>query len=261
MLRPVRRPAGLFFAAAALLALPASGIAEEDWCRESRDHDAFCEVRELEISPRATVRVDARPNGGISVAGSSEAGIRLQVKVTARGDDAEALARQVEIVTDDTIRAVGPKGGRNRHWSASYRLSVPREKDLDLRSTNGGISIRSVKGRLEFQTQNGGVSLEDVGGEVRGRTTNGGLKVSLSGDRWDGSGLDVRTTNGGVVLAVPRDYNAELETGTVNGGIKLDFPVEVSGRLKNKLETTLGEGGAPLRVRTTNGGVRLKHSS
>lgn len=63
------------------------------------------------------------------------------------------------------------------------------------------------------------------------------------------------------MLAVPRDYNAELETGTVNGGIKLDFPVELSGRLKNELETTLGEGGAPLRVRTTNGEVRLKHSN
>jgi len=260
MLRSDRRRAIPFFAAA-LLALPVAGFAEEDWCGESRDHDTHCEVRELEVSPRTTLRVDARPNGGISVAGWSDEGIRLRVKVTARGADAEELARQVEIVTDDTIHAVGPKGDRNRHWSVSYRLSVPREKDLDLRSTNGGISIRSVKGHLEFETRNGGVNLEDVGGEVRGRTTNGGLKVSLSGDRWDGSGLDVRTTNGGVVLAVPRGYNAELETGTVNGGIKLDFPVEVSGRLKNKLQTTLGEGGAPLRIRTTNGGVRLKYSS
>lgn len=246
--------------ATALLAVPVAGLAEDDWCSESRDNDAYCEVRELSISPRATVRVDARPNGGISVAGSSVETIQLRVKVNARGAGAEELARQVEIVTDDTIRAVGPKGDRNRHWSVSYRLSVPREKDLDLRSTNGGISIRSVKGRLEFETQNGGVTLDDVAGEVLGRTTNGGLKVSLSGDRWDGSGLDVKTTNGGVVLAVPRDYNAELETGTVNGGIRLDFPVEVSGQLKNKLETTLGEGGAPVRIRTTNGGVRLKHS-
>ncbi len=260
MPRSDRSKAVLFFAAA-LVALPVAGFAQEDWCSESRDHDAYCEVRELSISRRATVQVDARPNGGISVEGSAAEEILLRVKVTARGADAEDLARRVEIVTDDTIRAVGPKGDRDRHWSVSYRLTVPRETDLDLRSMNGGISIRSVKGRLEFQTQNGGVALEDVAGEVSGRTTNGGLKVSLSGDRWDGSGLDVRTTNGGVVLAVPRDYNAELETGTVNGGIRLDFPVEVSGQLKNKLETTLGEGGAPLRIRTTNGGVRLKHSS
>ena len=39
MLRSDRRRAMLFFAAA-LLALPAAGFAEEDWCGESRDRDA-----------------------------------------------------------------------------------------------------------------------------------------------------------------------------------------------------------------------------
>ena len=62
-------------------------------------------------------------------------------------------------------------------------------------------------------------------------TRNGGLNVTLSGDRWDGEGLDVETSNGGVTVTIPDGYNAELETRTVNGGLRIDFPITVQGEL------------------------------
>ena len=105
---------------------------------------------------------------------------------------------------------------------------------------------------------NGGVRVSDAGGSLRGRTTNGGVKVALTGAQWDGEGLDVTTTNGGVVLEVPADYNAHLETGTVNGGVNIDFPVRVQGRLNRQLSTDLGSGGPTIRAVTTNGGVTVK---
>ena len=100
---------------------------------------------------------------------------------------------------------------------------------------------------------------DDVGGRVNGQTRNGGLTVTLSGDRWDGEGLDVETSNGGVTLRLPDNYNAELETRTVNGGLSIDFPVTVQGELtaRRGLTTTLGSGGPLVRVRTTNGGVKI----
>jgi DUF4097 and DUF4098 domain-containing protein YvlB len=130
--------------------------------------------------------------------------------------------------------------------------------DLSLESTNGGISIAQVSGDLEFQTTNGGVKLADVAGNVHGRTTNGSLTVELSGSEWQGTGLDAATTNGGVVLVLPDGYNAHLEAGTRNGGLHFDFPVTVQGRIDRNISTDLGSGGAPIRVRTTNGGVTVK---
>jgi hypothetical protein len=59
---------------------------------------------------------------------------------------------------------------------------------------------------------------------MHGRTTNGGVKVALTGSQWDGEGLDVTTTNGGVTLEVPSDYNAHLETGTVERRCPHGFP-------------------------------------
>jgi hypothetical protein len=97
-----------------------------------------------------------------------------------------------------------------------------------------------------------------VGGDVRGRTTNGGLKIQLSGSRWDGAGLDVATTNGGITFVLPDDFNAELESATTNGSLSVDFPITVTGRIDRRLRTQLGAGGPLLRAITTNGGVSIK---
>ena len=124
---------------------------------------------------------------------------------------------------------------------------------------NGGVSISGVAGNIRFDTNNGGVRLIDVGGDVKGATHNGGLNVLLGGTHWDGPGLDVETTNGGVTLAIPDGYNADLTTRTVNGGFRTELPITIQGELTSLqgVSTTLGSGGAPVRVRTTNGGLRI----
>jgi DUF4097 and DUF4098 domain-containing protein YvlB len=111
---------------------------------------------------------------------------------------------------------------------------------------------------MALETVNGGLSLIGTAGDVRGRTINGGIDVTLTGAGWDGEGLDLRTTNGGVALAIPDGYAARLETSTVNGGLDADFPVTVRGRISRELTLDLGSGGRTLRVRTTNGGVTLR---
>ena len=61
-----------------------------------------------------------------------------------------------------------------------------------------------------------------------------------------------------MTLAIPDGYNAELETRTVNGGLRIDFPITVQGELTGRgISTTLGSGGPLVRVRTTNGGVKI----
>jgi len=240
-------------------------VIQNDWCSESRSNDSrgwFCEVREFDMSPGAFDRVDAGPNGGIEVTGWGRNEIHVLAKVEgrARQDDiAEALVSDVRIDMDGmSLRADGPKTERRESWSVSYRVSVPHSYDLDLSTVNGGISIEGVSGQIEFSATNGGVSLADVGGDVKGRTTNGGMKIQLSGDQWDGTGLDVRTTNGGITFTLPDGFNAQLETATTNGSLSVDFPITVSGRIDRRLTTQLGSGGPLLRAITTNGGVTIK---
>lgn len=241
---------------------------EAEWCERVRggwEDDQYCEVRESTLPAGEAVEVDAGRNGGISVEGWDADEIRVEARVRTRArssERAQEIARTIRIVSerDRPIRAQGP--GRlddDESWSVSFRLQVPRDSDLRLEAYNGGISIREVRGRSRFATHNGGVRLRDVAGDVRGETRNGGLSVALSGSSWTGRGLDVETRNGGVTLEIPEGYSADLETGTVNGGMTLDFPVTVQGRFgRGHFRTTLGDGGAPVRVVTTNGGVRVR---
>jgi DUF4097 and DUF4098 domain-containing protein YvlB len=114
-----------------------------------------------------------------------------------------------------------------------------------------------VEGELDLHASNGGIRIDNVGGDVHGETTNGGVSALLSGTSWRGKGLDLRTTNGGVNVTIPRGYNARLETGTTNGGMRVDFPITVQGMIGRRIQTQLGSGGPLVRVMTTNGGVRI----
>lgn len=230
------------------------------WNRGSR----HCEVREERLAAMAgPLTVDASPNGGIRVEAWDESGIFVRAIVNAQAEsdaDARRIASEVEVrAGGGRISATGPdlSGRRGESWSVSYRVYVPARTDLDLNTRNGGISIRGVQGNVRFDATNGGVTLTDLGGDVRGRTRNGGLTVALGGTRWEGAGLDVETRNGGVRLSVPDGYSAELTARTVNGGLRSEVPLTVQGRLDRGINSTLGSGGAPVNVRTTNGGLRI----
>jgi DUF4097 and DUF4098 domain-containing protein YvlB len=235
-----------------------------DNCRDDRgrdDRERYCDIREQTLPARSSLRVDGRENGGIEVIGSDRNDIRVISKIQTQAgsaSDAKAMADQIRIEAGDEIRADGPSTRWRSSWSVSYEIHVPRKMSLDLRATNGGISIENVDGRLEFETTNGGITLVGVAGNVRGETSNGGVDVQLTGDRWSGEGLDVRSTNGGVDVTIPANYSARLETGTTNGGMDIGFPITVQGRLNRHLTTQLGDGGPLVRVTTTNGGVTLR---
>jgi len=226
------------------------------------DYEQHCEVRDETIGV-GPLTVDAGQNGGISVIGWDRNEIKVQaiVRTNARTEArAKELAAEVRLLAGNgKVSATGPDTTRREWWSVSYRINVPHKNDLDLNANNGGVTISAVSGNIKFDTTNGGVKLSDLGGSVRGQTRNGGLTVNLAGQKWDGEGIDVETSNGGVTLAIPDGYNAQLETRTVNGGFRTDYPITITGELSSRrgISTTLGSGGPPVRVRTTNGGLKI----
>lgn len=228
----------------------------------SSDRAYHCEVREDTHAGGNPLRVDASPNGGIRVRGWDRNEIAIRSRVVAYADteqEARRLASQVRVETaGGEVRAQGPDRENDSYFVVSYELNVPQNANLTLKTVNGGISLRDLRGTVTFDAVNGGVRLENVGGEVRGETNNGGLTIDLTGERWDGTGLDVETHNGGIRLNLPPNYSAELETGTTNGRLNVEIPITVQGRLGKRLHTTLGGGGPKIRAVTYNGGVSIR---
>jgi hypothetical protein len=240
----------------------------DDPCADfNRDQDRgrACEVRDTRLpAPIGPLSVDAAPNGGIRVEGWDQADVLVRAVVQAYGDDdaeAKNLLGRVQVTAAGTrVSAEGPsrvEGRRRSGWSVSFRIWAPRQTALALTARNGGVTITSMTGESRFETTNGGVTLNEVSGHVVGRTRNGGVNVRLGGTTWDGTGLDVETTNGGVSVAIPSGYSAEFEASTVNGGFRTDYPLTVQGRLDRHIRTTIGGGGPLLKLTTTNGGIRV----
>jgi hypothetical protein len=236
---------------------------DQGWRRWRGDRTGHaCDVRELTLPAPPRLAVDAGTNGSIEVTGEARSDVHVRAVVrawAASDDEAARIAREVEVRSADggVLLAEGPEQRGRTGWSVSYRIRVPRDIDLMLATNNGGIDVAAVRGDLDLAAHNGGIGLDGVAGNVRGRTTNGGVDAELTGRTWDGPGLDLETTNGGVRLRIPDGYAARLETSTVNGNIEIDFPVTVQGRIGRELSTTLGEGGPLVRAETTNGQVRL----
>ena len=257
--------------AVAILVLPRALTAQDDararrWLQDCQsnwggDRAHFCEVRSYTLRPQSKLSVDGRENGGVSFHGWDRDEVKVIALVQANAADdneAAAVVKQITVSTDGgRIRADGPSFQHRGGWSVSYEIYVPRHSNLEAVTRNGGVAAESVEGDLDFQATNGGLHIEDVAGDVHGETTNGGVSASLSGSSWRGRGLDLRTTNGGVSLKIPRAYNARLEAGTTNGGMRIDFPITVQGMIGKNIETQLGSGGPTVRAVTTNGAVRV----
>ena len=234
-----------------------------DNCRRNRSDNAqFCEVRNFTMPVSKALTVDGRDNGGITVHAWDKNEVQVVAMVQAQAEseqEARDIARQVVVAgANGSVRAEGPRSARRQSWSVSYEVWTPRNTELALTASNGGISVDGIEARMNLETVNGGLSLTDVDGDVRGVTTNGGITAQLGGDRWRGSGLDLRTSNGGVHLVIPSNYSAVLETGTVNGGLDIGFPVTIQGAIGRQFSAQLGGGGATIRAVTTNGGVSIR---
>jgi DUF4097 and DUF4098 domain-containing protein YvlB len=238
----------------------------QEWleqCQRNRGNRVnHCEVRESTVTSTGSFSVDARPNGGISVRSWDRPDVLVRARVQASAGDArraQAIASEIDVSTRaGGTSSRGPRTGRNEGWSVSYEVFVPRTTNLSLTSVNGGISAQNLDGDVQATTTNGGITLRELSGEVRGSSTNGGINVHVAGHVRDGAGVDLRTTNGGVQVTIPAGRGANLEASTVNGGINSDIPLSVQGRIGRSVNAEINGGGPTVRLRTTNGGIRIR---
>lgn len=247
-------------------------LPDDDWCNEARRSAGYgslpavdCEVREVLLSG-GRLGVTGQ-NGGIRVRQWDRSDVLVRARVVGRArdvDDAGRLVSATRIGVDGReVEAATPRT-RDGSVSVEYEVFAPRRTDLALRTQNGGVAVEGIEGRLEARTQNGGISLRDVAGDVVARTQNGGIQVGLGGSGWRGSGLDLETTNGGIQIAVPRDYSADLVASTRTGristpGLDLRDADRERGRyVGDRVEGRIGSGGPRLSATTTNGGITIR---
>src|SRR5215471_1772027 len=173
---------------------------------DDRDTVVQSEERTIQKAEAPLLRVRAPHNGGLQVQGSDQASYSVTLcKAVEEGSDAESLRSQIHLTFQNGELGVsGPPSGDR--WSAHLLIRAPKAAAMDLqahngpltllrvdgnvkvRSENGPVTVTDCTGDLDLNSHNGPVTLEGNSGKLNIRTENGPVTVSLTGQKWSGTG-------------------------------------------------------------------------
>jgi DUF4097 and DUF4098 domain-containing protein YvlB len=252
-----------------------------------------------QVNGRADLRV-ITGDGDVVVTGADQQ--RIDARVTATGwkigpNDVQIIESQsgnsVSIEVKVPHWSFSMFGGN--HKSLRVEVSVPRELDLDVRTSDGNVTAQGVSGKIQFDTGDGNVTAGNIKGDIRIHTGDGHIEGhnfdgSLDANTGDGnlridgrfdalslktgdgnieaqvgsgskvaSGWNLHSGDGHITLRVPGDLNATLDAHTGDGSITLDIPIQVSGSLSHSsVRGKLNAGGATLAVSSGDGSIHIE---
>ena len=160
--------------------------------------------------------------------------------------------------------------------SVRIEVTVPRESDLDIRTSDGNVSAEGVKGELRLNTSDGNIHATSLEGTLNASSGDGNLTVDGRFDRLSlksGDGrIDakvnsgskmvedwyVRSGDGDVTMRLPGNFAADLSLHTGDGHIQLGFPLTMTGAMRESdIHGKLNGGGQTLSVHTGDGSIHL----
>jgi DUF4097 and DUF4098 domain-containing protein YvlB len=129
--------------------------------------------------------------------------------------------------------------------------------DIEVSASNAKVCCSCTQGHLVARSSNGKIELAEHRGSVDASTSNGLICASL--DEVGRQGVQLATSNGRVALELPEKVDADVDIRVDNGVIRCDRDLGKSaGERAGRLRGRLGQGGTPIRVRTSNGSVSLR---
>ena len=119
-----------------------------------------------------------------------------------------------------------------------FRITVPREFNVDLKTGGGSIAVDDLKGEVRGRTSGGGLTFGRIEGPIYGRTSGGAIRLeSCTGN------AEVRTSGGSIHIG---DVTGNVIARTSGGGITI---------LRTGGEVEAETSGGNIRVEDARGAV------
>jgi hypothetical protein len=256
-----------------------SGCSDLHFRFDHRDAVVQSETREISKAEASTLRVNAERNGGIDVEGWDKDTYSVTLcKAAEDGNDSQSTLDQIHMsLQNGELGVTGPSF--HQHWAAHLLIRSPKASALELSLLNGPLSLHQVDGQIQVHAKNGPVSVVGCSGELdldaqngpltlednRGKQTvqvkNGPVTLTLSGDSWDGVGLDAQAGNGPLNVRVPSGYKSGvLVQSQGHSPFECRATVCSEGRKTwddDHKQIEFGSGPTLVRVTTVNGPVSV----
>jgi DUF4097 and DUF4098 domain-containing protein YvlB len=199
-------------------------------------------------------------NGTVDVQGWDRNEVEVHAVKTAKHkeSDLERVSIEVDAKPGDVSVVTRYPQNEGVEVAVEYTIHVPHGAHVEhLGTVNGMLRVAGVDAVEDLHTVNGNIEVYDGGGSVHAHTTNGNVHMELARTP-DKTGATAETTNGSLVLAVPSDLQADVEARCLNGNFYSELPMTMeSTQRPREMHGKLGHGGAPIHLRTVNGGIRV----
>jgi hypothetical protein len=277
------RKSAYLMAIAVMLTLIASKV----WSQTPATQVDF--QRSFTVSQGAKLVVE-NYKGAIHVTGTDSNQVVVDVHKKFDGSDAdrkwwlENLKVNVDGQPDRvTVKVVYPSQNCSFCWtSTSYEsevdldIKVPHRIDVQLDGYKPDIQIKSTQGSISIHSYKAPMLLDSTAGAIRIETYKDLIRlrdVSIDGDlviesmkaeteitaRSIGHNVDIQTEKGTISLSVPASANFNLDyDGGRRASFFTDFPsISQAGFSGHNLKGTVNRGGPTVRLRTEKGSVSL----
>jgi len=119
---------------------------------------------------------------------------------------------------------------------------------------SGGIEASEIRGDVRIDNGSGGVRLDGIEGNLAVDPGSGGVQARMVGGN---AGIVATTSSGGVRIAVPAGWGADLDLSSSSGRIVLDGWKEASVGSAKSFRGQVGGGGPLIKMQSGSGNVEL----
>jgi hypothetical protein len=199
-------------------------------------------------------------NGAVEVQGWDRNEVEVRAVKTAKHKESDIDRVSIDVVARANAVSVATRYPQDEgvEVAVEYSVHVPYTAHIEhVATVNGTLRVAGVPDTGDLHTVNGDIDVFEASGNVHAHTTNGNVHLELASFQ-SGPGASAETTNGSVLLAVPASIGANLEARCLNGNFLSELPLQIEESLRpRETHGKLGKGGAPIRLRTVNGGIRV----
>lgn len=220
----------------------------------SKDYD-----QKFPLQPGGTFELQ-NVNGAVEIQGWDRNEVEVRAVKTAKQRDSDLERVTIEVDAKPGAVSVATRYPRDEgvEVAVEYTIHVPHGARVERVATvNGTLKVSDVEDIEELRTVNGNIDIFEGGGPVHAHTTNGNLHLELA-HATAKNGISAEAMNGSIMLAVPADTQADLETRCLNGSFYSELPVSMETTLApREMHGRIGKGGPAIRLRIVNGGIRI----
>src|SRR3982074_354079 len=158
-------------------------------------------------------------NGTVDVQGWDRDTIEIHAVKTAKHKESDLELVSIEVDAKPGVVSVATRYPQNEgvDVAVEYTVRVPHCAHVEhVGTVNGTLRVSGIERVEDLRTVNGNIEVYEGGGSVDAHTKNGKVLWELRHAQ-EKEGAFAGTTNGSLLLPVPADTHADLETRCLNG--------------------------------------------